>query len=118
MVAGQFGSLTRKAVITGAPDHRHVSTSFTERQNLTMRMSMRRFTRHTNAFSKKVENLEHAVALHFMHYISAAPTRPFASPQRWRLASRISYGRSRKSEIEEVIALLDEPVQDDPSERR
>ena len=58
----------RKAVIVGRPDHAHVSTSFAERQNLTMRMSMRRFTRLTNAFSKKVENLEAAVALHFMHY--------------------------------------------------
>lgn len=58
----------RKAVISGTPAFEHVSTSYTERQNLTMRMSMRRFTRLTNAFSKKVENLEHAVALHFMHY--------------------------------------------------
>lgn len=54
--------------VTGQPDEEHVSTSFVERQNLTMRMSMRRFTRLTNGFSKKIENLEHAVALHFMHY--------------------------------------------------
>ena len=58
----------RKAVINGLPDHKHVSISYVERQNLTMRMQMRRFTRLTNAFSKKVENLEHAVALHYMHY--------------------------------------------------
>jgi hypothetical protein len=58
----------RKAVISGHPDFQHVSTSFTERQNLTMRMSMRRFTRLTNAFSKKLQNHEAAVALHFMHY--------------------------------------------------
>jgi IS1 family transposase len=54
--------------IYGKPDLDHVSTSFVERQNLTMRMSMRRFTRLTNAFSKKLANLKAAVALHFMYY--------------------------------------------------
>jgi hypothetical protein len=58
----------KMATITGNPNPRHISTSFAERQNLTMRMQMRRFTRLTNAFSKKVDNLRHAVALHFMHY--------------------------------------------------
>jgi IS1 family transposase len=57
-----------KAVIAGKPAPEHISTSFIERQNLTMRMSMRRFTRLTNGFSKKVENLRAAVALHFCHY--------------------------------------------------
>ena len=59
---------TRRETIIGHPDMAHVSTSYAERANLTMRMSMRRFTRLTNAFSKKAENLRHAVALHFMHY--------------------------------------------------
>lgn len=57
-----------KSVVSGNPNPAHVSTSYVERQNLTMRMSMRRFTRLTNGFSKKAENLAHAVSLHFMHY--------------------------------------------------
>lgn len=59
---------TSTNVISGEPDERHISTSYIERQNLTMRMAMRRFTRLTNGFSKKLENLCHAVAIHFMHY--------------------------------------------------
>lgn len=54
--------------IIGNPNPKYISTSYAERQNLTMRMNIRRFTRLTNAFSKKVENLAHAVALHFMYY--------------------------------------------------
>ena len=54
--------------ITGSPDPKHISTSYVERQNLSMRMSMRRFTRLTNALSKKVENRTAAIALYFMWY--------------------------------------------------
>jgi IS1 family transposase len=54
--------------ITGNPDPEHISTSYIERQNLTMRMTMRRFTRLTNAFSKKIENHAYSVALYTMHY--------------------------------------------------
>lgn len=61
-----LGTVTTK--ICGDPDPAHISTSYIERQNLTMRMSMRRFTRLTNGFSKKVENHAAAISLHFMHY--------------------------------------------------
>ena len=62
----QLSSETR--IIQGDPGKRHISTSYVERQNLTMRMGMRRFTGRTNAFSKKVENIAAAASLHFMYY--------------------------------------------------
>jgi IS1 family transposase len=57
-----------KGAVCGEPEWEHISTSFVERQNLTMRMGMRRFTRLTNGFSKKIENHDYAIAIHYMHY--------------------------------------------------
>jgi hypothetical protein len=65
-------SVTIKKV-SGSPDPAHISTSYVERQNPAIRMSIRRFTRLTNAFSKKLENLTAAVSLHFMHYNFGRP---------------------------------------------
>jgi IS1 family transposase len=91
----------RKKVLIGNPDERHVSTSYVERQNLTMRMSMRRFTRLTNGFSKKLENLEHAVALHYMNYNFCR------IHQSLRVAPAMEAGISDHVwSLEEVIALL------------
>ncbi len=71
---------TNSRVVTGQPDISKISTSFIERQNLTMRMNMRRFTRLTNAFSKKLENHMFAIALYFMHYNFARPHQTLANP--------------------------------------
>ena len=92
----------RRAVISGKPDCAHVSTSLIERQNLTMRMSMRRFTRLTNAFSKKIENHEHSVAIHYMHYNFAR------IHQTLRVTPAMEAGVSDHVwSLEEIIALLD-----------
>lgn len=92
----------QKRRLTGNPDTNHVSTSYVERQNLTMRMSMRRFTRLTNGFSKKVENLEHAISLHFMYYNFC---RVHAS---LRVTPAMEAGVSDHVwGLEEIIALID-----------
>ncbi len=88
--------------IIGDPDPKHVSTSFIERQNLTMRMGMRRFTRLTNAFSKKAENHAAAVSLHVMHYNFARVYRTLKTSP----AVAAGVGDHVWS-IEEIVALLD-----------
>lgn len=88
--------------ITGSPDPKHVSTSYVERQNLTMRMHMRRFTRLTNGFSKKLANHEAAVALHFMHYNFVR------IHQSLRIAPAMAAGvTDRLWSIEDIASLLD-----------
>lgn len=71
---------TERRVVVGDPDPGLISTSYVERQNLTMRMGIRRMTRLTNAFSKKVENLTAAVSLHFLHYNFARTHKTLSDP--------------------------------------
>jgi IS1 family transposase len=89
--------------VCGAPEEEHVSTSYIERQNLTMRMAMRRFTRLTNAFSKKLEHLVHAVSLHFMFYNFCR------THQTLRVTPAMAAGLAERPwSIEELIALIPE----------
>jgi len=71
---------TKVRVRKGDPDPAKVSTSYVKRQNLTMRMGMRRFTRLTNGFSKKIENMTYAVSLYYLHYNFARPHTTLANP--------------------------------------
>ncbi len=92
----------RQEEVCGTPDASHISTSYVERQNLTMRMSMRRFTRLTNAFSKKVENHAAQVALHFMHYNYCR------IHQTLRVTPAMQAGLADHVwELEELVALID-----------
>jgi IS1 family transposase len=89
-------------VISGDPDPKHISTSYVERQNLTMRMQMRRFTRLTNGFSKKLENHMHAIAIHYMHYNYCR------IHQTLRVTPAMEAGiASHVWEVEELAALLE-----------
>lgn len=91
-----------KEVVSGNPDMDLVSTSYIERQNLTMRMSMRRFTRLTNGFSKKIENHMHAIALHYMHYNFVRIHKSL------RCTPAMAAGVSKTLwSIEDIVALLD-----------
>jgi IS1 family transposase len=91
--------------VMGHPDPMHISTSYVERQNLNMRMGMRRFTRLTNAFSKKVENHAYMVALYYMHYNFARIHKTL------RVTPAMEAGVSNHVwSIEEIAALLPEPI--------
>jgi IS1 family transposase len=92
----------RTGVLNGDPDPGHISTSFVERQNLSMRMGMRRFTRLTNGFSKKLENHGHMVALYFMHYNFCRVHKTL------RVTPAMEAGLTDHVwEIEELLALLE-----------
>ena len=101
----------KKERVRGNPDPAHISTSFIERQNLTMRMHMRRFTRLTNAFSKKVENHAHAVALHFMFYNFARIHKTL------RVAPAMAAGVTDRLWSIEDIAMLAEAAAPKPGKR-
>jgi IS1 family transposase len=97
-----------KRIVMGEPDEGLISTSYVERQNLTMRMSMRRFTRLTNAFSKKAENLAAAVSLHFMHYNFARTHQSLKTEQGYQQTPAMAAGiADHVWTLQEIARLLD-----------
>jgi IS1 family transposase len=93
---------TKVQMVSGNPAIEHISTSYIERQNLQMRMSMRRFTRLTNGHSKKVENHEHALAIHYVHYNFARVQRALGGTP-----AMLAGLATRPWSVEEIIGLLD-----------
>jgi IS1 family transposase len=92
----------KKNVVSGNPDEKHISTSYVERQNLTIRMSNRRFTRLTNAFSKKIDNHCHALALHFVYYNFVRQHKTL------RVTPAMAAGISKRFySIEDIVRLVD-----------
>ncbi|MEX2423410.1 MAG: IS1 family transposase [Acidimicrobiia bacterium] len=89
--------------VIGKPDPDKISTFYVERQNPTMRMGMRRFTRLTNGFSKKIENLAHAVSLHYMHYNFARPHKSLGKGVTPAMAAGIATHRWTVWDIAELI---------------
>lgn len=100
----------KKQEIRGNPDPGHVNTSYVERQNLTMRMSMRRFTRLTNGFSKKVENHAAAVAIHFAYYNFCRPHQSLRTEKNNRITPAMAAGvTNRQWKVEDLVSLLPDP---------
>ena len=96
---------THKKVISGNPLEQYISTSYVERQNLTMRMHIRSFTRLTNAFSKKLDNHMNAISLHFTYYNFARIHKSL------RITTAMAAGVSDHVwSIEEIVQLVPEPV--------
>jgi len=92
----------KKHAVSGNPDPKHISTNYVERQNLTIRMSNRRFTRLTNAFSKKIDNHCHALALHFVYYNFVRQHKTL------RVTPAMATGLTKRfMSIEDIIRLVD-----------
>ena len=101
----------KKVPISGMPEKKHVSTSYVERQNLTMRMSMRRFTRLTNGFSKKIDSHIHALSLYFVFYNFARQHKTL------RMSPAMAAGISdRLWSMEDIVALID--AREAPAKKR
>jgi IS1 family transposase len=102
-----------KMPVEGKPDPKHISTSFVERQNLTMRMGMRRFTRLTNGFSKKLENHVHALAIYFVHYNWMRIHKTL------RVTPAMAAGLTDKlMDWQDIIAIMDETEKDTLTRKR